>query len=165
MKRTLLILALVSTVAGVASAELLRSPAAPRAAAEPTASLPLKATANTTANVPPTTRQEPTPARVTSTLVARQAPIPMLPGKRSPAAVAAADPGSARDPAPAKNAARGLTEQGLSEAGARTAIEADGYKAVRVVSKTADGTWRARALRGTTEVALQVDAQGNVIGE
>jgi hypothetical protein len=54
---------------------------------------------------------------------------------------------------------------GLTETDARAAIEADGYKKVRVVSKTTDGAWRARALRGATEVSLRVDAQGNVIGE
>ncbi|MDI1286572.1 MAG: hypothetical protein PSV46_19450 [Reyranella sp.] len=52
---------------------------------------------------------------------------------------------------------------GLTEGDARAAIEADGYRKARVVSKTADGTWRARALRGATEVSLRVDAQGNVM--
>jgi len=161
MKRTLLIFALVSAVAGVASAQLLRSPAATSAAkpnvpTEVAASLPVKAAPAVLPAIP----REPAPARITSVLVVRQAPVPSIPGNRPSAVAARADPDAARDPAPAKNAM-----QGLSETGARTAIEADGYKAVRIVSKTADGAWRARALRGTTEVALQVDAQGNVIGE
>ena len=51
---------------------------------------------------------------------------------------------------------------GPAENDARAAIEADGYKKVRAINKAADGTWRARALRGTTEVALRVDATGSV---
>ena len=41
-------------------------------------------------------------------------------------------------------------------------IETDGYKSVRVLSKSQDGIWRATALRGKTEVQITVDAQGNV---
>ncbi|MBR2816261.1 MAG: hypothetical protein IKE60_16530 [Reyranella sp.] len=45
---------------------------------------------------------------------------------------------------------------------ARSAIERDGYRAVKVVSKSADGSWRGRAMRGGTEVGVTVDAGGNV---
>jgi len=45
---------------------------------------------------------------------------------------------------------------------ARSAIEADGYKAVKNLTAGPDGTWRARALRGTTEVVLTVDRAGRV---
>lgn len=47
------------------------------------------------------------------------------------------------------------------ENAARAAIEADGYKNVRIVSK-GDGVWRAKALRGKTEVLLIVDSNGSV---
>ena len=45
---------------------------------------------------------------------------------------------------------------------ARSAIERDGYRAVKVVSKSANGSWRGRAMRGATEVGVTVDAEGNV---
>lgn len=45
---------------------------------------------------------------------------------------------------------------------AKSAIERDGYRAVKVVSKSADGAWRGRAMRGATEVGVTVDAEGNV---
>jgi hypothetical protein len=52
----------------------------------------------------------------------------------------------------------------LSDAAVRAAVEADGYKRVRVI-KAENGMWRAVALRGNTEVAVRVDAQGNVTTE
>lgn len=45
---------------------------------------------------------------------------------------------------------------------ARSAIEADGYKTVKMIVAGPDGTWRARALRGGTEVILTVDREGRV---
>ena len=45
---------------------------------------------------------------------------------------------------------------------AKSAIERDGYRRVKVVSKSADGSWRGRAMRGSTEVGVTVDAGGNV---
>lgn len=45
---------------------------------------------------------------------------------------------------------------------AKSAIERDGYKNVKMVSKAADGSWRGRARRGQTEVGVTVDAAGNV---
>jgi hypothetical protein len=57
------------------------------------------------------------------------------------------------------------TIQGLSDANAKAAIEADGYKRVRVLSKAEDGVWHARAYRGATEIGLRVDPQGNVMAE
>lgn len=45
---------------------------------------------------------------------------------------------------------------------ARTMIEADGYKNVSALIKTRDGVWTGIALRGATQVAIVVDANGNV---
>lgn len=45
---------------------------------------------------------------------------------------------------------------------ARAAIERDGYKGVHALSLGANGLWQARALRGTTEVAVTVDQARNV---
>ena len=53
----------------------------------------------------------------------------------------------------------------LDMTAARAAIEADGYKAVKVLGKASDGSWRARAHRGTTEVQLTVDGSGRVSAE
>ncbi len=150
MKRAVVIFALVSTVAGVASAQMLRSPAS-----VPSPSVPSSVTSAPKA--PAETAARPETARITPTLAARQAPVPMVLSRRTPVAI----PVTAPEPAlPEPEKATGLTE-----ADARAAIVADGYKKVLAVSKTADGTWRARALRGATEVSLRVDAQGNVIGE
>ena len=48
---------------------------------------------------------------------------------------------------------------------AMAAIEADGYKRVTVLGKGSDGTWRAKAYRGATEVQLTVDGTGRVSAE
>lgn len=45
---------------------------------------------------------------------------------------------------------------------AKAAIEQDGYRNVRGLGKTADGVWRGRAMRGSTEISVTVDANGNV---
>lgn len=50
----------------------------------------------------------------------------------------------------------------ITEATAKAAIEADGYKSVRALSRGPDGVWKARALRGQTEVGLSVNATGDV---
>lgn len=69
-----------------------------------------------------------------------------------PADTAAAPPAA---PAPAAEDQEGARL-------AKSAIERDGYRAVKVVSKSADGSWRGRAMRGRTEVGVTVDAEGNV---
>ena len=48
---------------------------------------------------------------------------------------------------------------------AQAAIEADGYERVSVLGKGADGTWRAKAYKGTSEVRLIVDGRGRVSAE
>lgn len=45
---------------------------------------------------------------------------------------------------------------------AKAMIEADGYKSVSALVRTSDGAWAGFALRGTVEVAIRVDAKGNV---
>lgn len=158
MKRVILIFAVVTAITGVASAQMLRPAVAPspppseRAEAAPlTKYEPAKAAA----------KADNTPARITPTLVARQAPVPMQRAPRAPIAVKETPPQEANG----AEATMPETLRGLSDANARAAIEADGYKRVRVISKAEDGTWRARAFRGSTEVALRVDAQGNVMAE
>jgi L-alanine-DL-glutamate epimerase-like enolase superfamily enzyme len=45
---------------------------------------------------------------------------------------------------------------------AKAAIEADGYRNAKVVRQGENGIWYAKAMRGTTEVSLTVDATGRV---
>jgi hypothetical protein len=96
-----------------------------------------------------------------ASLEPQQAPVPLLLKPResakpsttestaTPATGDAGTMGSSGGPGPA------------GENAARAAIEADGYKSVRIVSR-GDGVWRAKALRGKTEVLLIVDANGSV---
>ncbi len=157
MKRGLIILLpLLAVVAGVASAQMLQPPATPPAAA----SAPVRVKAELAPPLRPETAPalpEAAPTRIAQTVVARQAPVPMLLTKRPPALAPVA--------AVAETVTKESAIRQLSETDARAAIEADGYKKPRLVNKGADGTWNARALRGTVEVSLRVDAQGNVAGE
>lgn len=50
----------------------------------------------------------------------------------------------------------------IDSAAAKAAIEAYGYSEVSVLAPGADGTWRARAFRGTAEVQVTVDGTGKV---
>ena len=52
--------------------------------------------------------------------------------------------------------------QGQADVVAKAAIEQDGYRNVRALAMGADGTWRGRAMRGSTEIAVSVDANGSV---
>jgi hypothetical protein len=52
--------------------------------------------------------------------------------------------------------------RGLDSRAAKAAVEADGYKRVTIVGREPDGTWRAKAYRGTTEIGVRIDAVGNV---
>ena len=90
-------------------------------------------------------------------LEARRPPIPLmrnvraLPRTAATPDVAVAD-ADAQPPAP-DNRDIGT---------AKAAIEADGYKRVSVIGKQGNGTWRAKAYRGQTEVQLTVDGAGRV---
>jgi hypothetical protein len=46
---------------------------------------------------------------------------------------------------------------------AQKRIEADGYKNVEGLAPGSDGLWHGRALRGSNEVQVIVDKQGNVL--
>ncbi|HSH99478.1 MAG TPA: hypothetical protein VLA02_02665 [Reyranella sp.] len=45
---------------------------------------------------------------------------------------------------------------------AKAAIELDGYKNVRGLVQDAGGVWRGRAMRGRTEIAIRMNADGSV---
>lgn len=50
----------------------------------------------------------------------------------------------------------------IDSAAVKAAIEAYGYSEVSALAPGADGTWRAKAYRGATEVRLTVDGTGRV---
>jgi hypothetical protein len=141
MKRGVFVVTVVGMAAGVASA-LAFGPVSP------TASRPVPAVAAPAS----------TPAK--STLEARQAPVPLVLKTRTPVALPdfeSAAPASA----PAAEAKANEGDGGAAKA----AVEADGYKSVKVLRKGANGLWYAEALRGKTKVLLTVDSQGNVAAE
>ena len=104
--------------------------------------------------------------RPPQTVMAKRAPVPMQLAPRVPVAVReTTEADTARPDANRTETVPPETAEGLSDSSVRAAIEADGYKRVRVLSKSENGIWRAVALRGKTEVALRVDAQGNVMAD
>ena len=153
MKRGVFVFTVAMTAAGVASALTL----APIAQAPPQPSQ--------VASKPPS---DPVllAGAAKSTLEARQAPVPLLVKARAPIEL----PTVASDTAPPETAAKASEEAGkaseeAAEGPAKAAIEADGYKTVKVLRKGANGLWYAEALRGKTKVLLTVDSQGNVAAE
>ena len=93
---------------------------------------------------------------VSATLSAQQPPIPLVRSQRAMPVVASA-PEAAR-----MNETARQPQDDADKTAAKAAIEADGYKGVTVFAKGADGTWRAKAYRGKTEVQLTVDGAGRV---
>lgn len=86
---------------------------------------------------------------------ASQAPVPVVRTLRAlPAPASLPD---VPEPDPETQA-----QDDLDKKAAKAAIEADGYKRVSVLGKGADGSWRATAYRGSTEVQLTVDGTGRV---
>jgi hypothetical protein len=139
------------------------------------------------APAPGATQLPPPPAKVAapasqpaSTLVASRPPVPIVPPRRT-SYVTTVDPssgagdkptvdkgtsdGNPPDPAQTQAAALATDAPAGDDSQARRAIEFDGYKNVSAVARGADGVWHARAMRGHTEIAVRVDASGNVSAE
>ena len=55
-----------------------------------------------------------------------------------------------------------IASPAVDSAAVKAAIEAYGYSEVSVLAPGTDGTWRAKAYRGATEVQLTVDGTGKV---
>jgi hypothetical protein len=160
MKRGVLAFTVAMTAAGVASA----------LAPMPSALRPPQQAASGLQSAPSSTAK--------AALEARQPPVPLVMKRRSTIEPPAYD-ADAIGPVPAKATdAPGESAEGGAKAaidapgesaegggGAKAAIEADGYKGVKVLRKGADGLWHAEGLRGSTKVLLTVDAQGNVAAE
>lgn len=97
------------------------------------------------------------PARSAPSLDDARPPVPILFSHRR-LFVAATEAAST-----ASSSAAGTAPPGnVSETAAKAAIEADGYKGVRALARGSDGVWKARALRGQTEVLLSVGPTGSV---
>jgi hypothetical protein len=139
-------------------------------------SLPVPAPAPIQAKVVP-----PAPSRPDTTLVANRPPVPLVTAPRptitvdrtigsSPSDKPTVDMGTfssnppgPNDTKPAADITQALaTPGGADDSPAKKAIEFDGYRNVRDLTKGPDGVWRGRAMRGRTEIAIQVDATGNV---
>jgi hypothetical protein len=58
--------------------------------------------------------------------------------------------------------ATAATSTTVDSAAAKAAIEACGYSEVSMLASGTDGTWRARAYKGATEVQVTVDGAGRV---
>jgi hypothetical protein len=161
-KRGLLVLALVMTTAGVASAfapisqpqdSAARPPARdlvmPVVSRQPTAALPVA--------------PAPEPVIKKASVEVRQAPVPLLMKPRPPIERPAVDADAAKPEVSAKTS--DVSDESAAKSGesaAKAAIEADGYKRVKVLRQGVNGIWYARAMRGATEVPLTVDATGRV---
>lgn len=139
--------------------------------------------ASVAVNPAPTAASAAPTAKPTGTLAVNRAPVPLVPRTHDtyyavrPAdpsvQTASATPGSASGGTTATDGAAldgGLppaADDGSSGDGAqaRKAIEFDGYKNVRGLTKGPDGMWRGRAMRGRTEITVRVDASGSVSAE
>jgi len=145
-KRGFLALALGMTTAGVASAFALGPP-------EPAArdlSMPV------VARQPAAISVAPAPVAKNALFEARRAPVPLLMKPRPTIEQPLFDADAVGPEVPAKIGG------GAGESAAKAAIEADGYKRAKVVRQGDNGIWYAKAMRGTTEVSLTVDAGGRV---
>ena len=181
MKRGILVATLMMTVAGVASANLLTT--APQGVASPwpqpqpateaarpmtTASPEKSAPAPAAPIAAPLTRKgAPAPTVQKASVETRQAPVPFQPKPRPPVNLPpVADKDKATEAKatdkPAETPSDPTTGDTGGENAARAAIEADGYKGVKVLRKGANGVWHASALRGKTTVMLTVDGSGSV---
>jgi hypothetical protein len=147
-KRSFLVLAVAMTVAGVASAFAL-GPQEPAAR-----DLPMPVVANQPA--PISVAPAAAPVVKKASFEARRAPVPLLMKPRPTIERPIFDADAVGPEVPAK------IGDGSGESAAKAAIEADGYKGVKALRQGANGLWYAKAMRGTAEVPLTVDAAGRV---
>jgi hypothetical protein len=94
-------------------------------------------------------------------LEARRAPVPLVRTVR-PLLAPPTSPDVPMSEAEQKAQDEQKAQEDLDRKAAKAAVEADGYKRATVVGKGSNGTWRAKAYRGTTEVQLTVDGTGRV---
>ena len=151
MKLGFLILSAAMTTGGLASVHV--SGPVPRESGSPLLAQQASPSPASIAATPPAVAQLRPAAEQKPYPDALQAPVPLKMKARLPIEVPTSDVASTSAPQPRSDTSRSA---------ATASIEADGYKSVRVLSQSQDGVWHATALRGTTEVRVTVDAQGNV---
>lgn len=94
------------------------------------------------------------PVVASNDLQAHQPPIPLVRNVRPQVTALSPDLPLSKAEIPSR--------EDVDWAAAKAAIEADGYKGVRVLAKGPSGTWRAKVYRGTTEIEVNVDGAGRV---
>jgi hypothetical protein len=149
-KRSFLMIAMAMTAAGVASAFAL-GPQEPAAR-----DLPMPVVARQPAPTSAVPASAPAPVVKAASIEARRPPVPLLMKPRPTIAPPLYDADAVGPEVPVR------TGDGSGESAAKAAIEADGYKRAKVVRQGENGIWYAKAMRGTTEVSLTVDATGRV---
>jgi hypothetical protein len=190
MKRGILVATLMMTAGGVASANLLttapQSVASPWPQAQSAAEAPRPAATTGVVEktvvapapaapiaapiaVPAATKGTPAATVQKASVEARQAPVPFQLKPRPPVNLPpVADKDKATEAKASGQSGDKPGETSSDPAGenaARAAIEADGYKGVKVLRKGVNGVWHASALRGKTTVMLTVDANGSVTAD
>ena len=185
MKRGILLATLMMTAAGVASANLLttgpRDIASSLPQAQPATAAPPAAaqSGNDKPGIgkliaPPAPAAHAAPKVAASQTTQKtvveplQAPVPFRMKPRPPANLPPGADKATTEAKPADKPGETPADPAADAAGqsaARAAIEADGYKSVKVLRKGANGVWHASALRGKTTVMLTVDAGGNVTSD
>lgn len=145
MQRTLLTLALI-TAAGTAFAQTATPPAASAGSVTtPSATAP-------SASVPSVPSQTMGAGGATAT-------TPAVGGATvKPPSASAGQPSMSQDTNTANASPRLSGQAGI----AQKRIEADGYRNVQGLAQGSDGLWHGRAMRGSAEVQVIVDRQGNV---
>jgi hypothetical protein len=169
MKRNVVVLGASVLAAGVASAFALAS------FSQPSRVAPQLAAAEPEPKSPPAPVSFAASAK--PTLEVRHAPVPLLLKPRpaierptveaSQATAAATKPVDTSTEVP-KSVDTPVADTPVDAGGgtvAKAAVEADGYKAVKVLRKGDNGLWYAEGLRGSTKVQLIVDAQGTVTSQ
>ena len=100
-------------------------------------------------------KSPPAPVAIKETFKVRQPPVPLLFKPRPPVQMPAFET-EPLPPEPVK------TAEAMGGAAAKAAVEADGYKGVKLLGRGEDGLWHAQGLRGSTVVSLTVDLRGTV---
>jgi hypothetical protein len=153
MQRTLLTLALIGA-SGAVFAQTV-TPPAPSGGSVTTP--PVTAPSATTPSVPSQTMGA-GGATVTTPGAGGAAVNPPSASAGSATTPAMNPPSASHDTNTANAAERMPGQAGI----AQKRIEADGYKNVQGLAQGSDGLWHGRAMRGSAEVQVTVDKQGNV---
>lgn len=162
MKRSIIVLLAVVAIVGVAVASLSKRPfdggkpylLPMNTAADPTTDRPSEPRPNPVAKLAQADQPK-------ASVEPQQAPVPLLLKPRQATNTPTTDKSGASAGGDSGTVESSPGPDAAGENAARAAVEADGYKNVRIVSK-GDGVWRAKALRGKTEVLLIVDSNGSV---